>query len=62
MEELKCPHCGSLFVEIEDCFDSQYNGDSIIRKCCGFCMDCGTPLVWNEVFEFMHYNNIEIDS
>lgn len=62
MEELKCPHCGSENIDCDDCIDSEYCVDSVIRKYCGFCMDCGTLLTWEEEFEFKQYNNIKIDN
>ena len=62
MEELKCPHCGSLNVDVDDCLDMTYNGDSIVREYGGFCMDCGTNLTWEENFQFESYSNIKIDS
>ena len=60
MEELKCPHCDSP-VEIEECIDTEYYGDSIIRECYGFCVNCSTVLSWQEVFKLAHYDNIEIE-
>lgn len=60
MKKLKCPHCGSPFVESEDCIDSQYNEDSMTRICVGFCMDCYTPLTWKETFQFTQYSDIKI--
>lgn len=61
-KELKCPHCGSNYIDIDDCFDMECNGDSVIRKYCGFCMDCGTDLIWEKIFKFESYSNIKIDS
>lgn len=62
MEELKCPHCGSEYIDYDDCIDSEYCDDTVIRKYCGYCMDCGTNLTWEEEFKFKQYNNIIIDN
>lgn len=62
MEELKCPHCGSNNIDIDDCLDMDCNGDWVTRKYCGFCMDCETNLTWEENFKFESYSNIKIDN
>ena len=62
MKELKCPHCGSLNVNYDDCFDCECCDDIVIRKYSGSCMDCDTNLTWEEEFEFKQYSNIVIES
>ena len=56
MEELKCPHCGSENVDVDDCydteitFDSQRENEIVIRKVSGYCGDCdATDLLWEEI-------------
>ena len=65
MQELKCPHCGSLSVDYGDCydteitFDHQRENDIVIRKMIGYCEDCGaTDLLWEEVFEYIGVRNV----
>ena len=65
MEELKCPHCGSLNVDCSDCydteitFDHQRENDIVIRKMNGNCGDCGaTDLLWEEIYEYTGVRNI----
>lgn len=69
MEELKCPHCGSLNVDYGDCydteitFDHQRENDIVIRKMNGYCGDCGADdLLWEEIYEFVGVRNVTSNS
>ena len=62
MEELKCPHCGSVNVNTDVCDDIYAIDDKVIKEYSGSCMDCGTWLNWDEVFVLKEYSNIRIDS
>lgn len=65
MDELKCPHCGSVDMEEEFiCYDSDsafdFNtGEYVVRKYFkGRCTKCGSLLRWEEVYSFTGYQNI----
>lgn len=65
MEELKCPHCGSENVDVDDCydteitFDPQRENEIVVRKVSGYCCDCdATDLLWEEIYEFVGVRNI----
>lgn len=62
MEELKCPHCGSSYVDTDVCNETYRTDDKVIKEYSGFCMDCGTYLNWEEIFVFKEYSNIRIDN
>ena len=60
--DLKCPHCGSENIYEDVCNDTYRVDDKVIKEYCGFCMDCGELLNWNEIFVFRAYSNIRIDN
>jgi hypothetical protein len=62
IEELKCPHCGSVNIDTDVCNDTYRTDDKVIKEYSGFCMDCGTCLTWEENFQFESYSNIKIDN
>ena len=61
MDKLKCPCCGSDFIDTDDCFNTEAYYNSVIRTYCGCCMDCGAVLTWQKVFTFSEYCNIKVD-
>lgn len=59
-KELKCPKCGSSFVDEYDCYETIFGeGDTFKELFSGYCMDCGAELQWERVYEFVGYDNIE---
>lgn len=58
MSKLKCPRCGSLKIEYEDCLDSDNCDDTIVRKYCGYCMECDTNLLWEEHYRLTDICNV----
>lgn len=56
---LACPRCGREdSVLYDDCFDVECGGDYVIRKYLGHCHNCNAELIWDEVYNFSHYENI----
>ena len=53
-----CPTCGGELEE-DDCFDHEYNGDSMERLVYGHCPYCGNSYQWREVFFFGGHSKIE---
>lgn len=58
---LKCPKCGSEDVEYYDCYDLRPEEDVIIQCWSGFCMECKTDLLWEEVFKLEKIQNVRIE-
>lgn len=59
IKELKCPKCGSSFIEEYDCYNTYEGADTYKELFCGQCANCGAELQWERVFEFIGYDNIE---
>lgn len=53
-----CPVCGAELEE-DDCFDHEYNGDSVERLIVGYCPHCEEGYQWREVFFFGGCSKIE---
>lgn len=66
MIEVICPKCGSKNIYIGDCFDTENCFDSarsnyvMIRHMDGTCEDCGTNLIWQEVYELVGAEKIGV--
>ena len=57
--KLICPVCGREdSVLYDDCFDFECEGDYVIRNYVGHCHNCNTELLWDEIYNFSHYENI----
>ena len=62
-EKLTCPKCGSEDIEEDDCFDTYHDENSTVKECyCGHCEACGADLLWNVVYKFIGYADIEEES
>lgn len=61
MEELKCPICGSVQIECDDCYDIDNCDNVAVFHYCGHCLNCETSLVWDKIYTFDKYSEIEID-
>lgn len=60
IKELKCPKCGSSFVNEYDCYDTISGEDNTYKELfCGNCENCGADLQWERVFKLVGYDNIE---
>ena len=53
-----CPVCGDVLDE-EDCYDHEYNGNSMERLVVGVCPSCKNHYQWREVFFFHGHSNVE---
>ena len=51
LKEPICPLCGGWVLETE-CFDTDYDNDTFIRKCLGQCQGCHKELIYHEYFEY----------
>ena len=58
---LVCPKCESETVLYDDCFDFECEGDYVIRRYSGHCHNCNAELLWDEVYNFSHYEDIRCD-
>ena len=57
--KLVCPVCGREdSIIYDDCFDFDFEGDYIVRNFVGHCHNCNAKILWDEVYNFSHYENI----
>ena len=65
MEELTCPHCSSLEVDVNKCYKTETTFDFnrgeyvVIKYFHGQCPKCGKALNFEEVYSFTGYQNIK---
>ena len=58
-DKLKCPKCGSLIIEEDDCYDTMNSFSTVKEYYCGHCQKCGAELQWAMVYIFIGYDEIE---
>lgn len=46
-----CPHC-DCDLEIDECFDTEFDSGKIISHWEGHCTECGKSFKWKEVYLF----------
>lgn len=56
----KCLKCGCE-LELDDCYDTEFNGDTVLTHNIGYCPNCGTDHQWEEVYKFEKFQKVEID-
>lgn len=56
----KCLKCGTE-LELDDCYDTEFNGDTVLTHNIGHCPNCNTNHQWEEVYKFEKFQNVEID-
>ena len=60
-----CPKCGSFKIIEDDSYDTYSFGTPVSKgikiRIVGTCMDCSTKIQWNEVYNFVGYDEIEED-
>jgi len=60
LNELKCPKCGGTHIVADDCYDTIHGENNTFKELmCGHCEDCDTELQWEEVYQFVGYDEIE---
>jgi len=58
-KELKCPKCGSVWVDVEDCYDIITYEEGLKKLYFGYCMKCDTEFQWSELYKFIGYDDFE---
>lgn len=56
----KCLKCGCE-LELDDTYDTEFNGDTVLTHNIGHCPNCGTDYQWEEVYKFEKFQDLEID-
>lgn len=56
-----CPHC-DCDLEIDDCFDIEYDSRTNISCWKGHCTECGKNFRWKEIYLFDHIENLMEDN
>lgn len=46
-----CPHC-DCDLEIDDCFDIEFDGGKVTHCWKGYCPECGKNFRWKEIYLF----------
>lgn len=60
MRELHCPSCCSTNIETDEIFDISSTPFDTRDHCYAHCMDCGAKFMYDRVYDFSHYEDIEL--
>ena len=60
MIEPKCLKCGGE-IEYCDCYDTEYDGETVVRHYNGYCMKCNTDHLWSEIYRFEQIEKLRIE-
>lgn len=60
MKKLECPRCKSENIENDDIFDISSTPFDTTDHVCAHCLNCGANIVYDRVYNFVGYENIEL--
>lgn len=61
MDELRCPRCCSDNIETDDIFDISSTPFDCVEHVAAHCIDCGANIIYDRVYNFAGYRDIELD-
>lgn len=60
MERLECPRCHSENIEDDDIFDISSTLFDTVDHVYAHCLDCGANIIYNRVYQFIEYEDVEL--